>query len=137
MNGIELIELIKQQLKINSELYRINIISDPYEKIEELVPCILIDYGKSRLKTASKGEIIGYYHSLDFYCIVSAQNKKHEIYKKEAIELAEKFIRAFNLINSSEIRVVQKGDSFEPQELMIGSLKCSAILINKEIETRI
>jgi len=137
MNGIELIELLEDLFKNNNLLRGVNIVTDPYAKLEDYLPCILIDYGKSRLKTASKGEVIGYFHSIDFFCLVSAHNKQHRVYKTEAIELAEKLLKALNDILDTRVRIVMKEDTFEPQEIMIGSKKCSGILINKEFETKI
>lgn len=141
MNPIEAVVFYKTKLNLlkkSSEysLSKVNIEIDSFAKLHDKVPFILIEISKSKLKTASKGEAIGYIHDIDFYCVVSAHEKDFETYKTEAMTLAQNFIDAFDSIKDSRLRVIMREDELDITEIMIGSLKCSGVIVSKQIETK-
>lgn len=137
MNGIETIEFFETKLKAAATLKGLNIETDPYSKLEDRVPFILIEHSPGRLKTMTGGKTTGHFHTIDFFVVISSSGKTFKKRRAEVEAMAEKLILVLNNSGDSNARIVQKDDRYEVQEVVIGALKCTGVLITKEVETNL
>jgi len=138
MNIFEMIEIIKDYLNLkckdrNNPLYGIKIEIDPFKQLETSVPFILIEENSSKLITNPQGYVYEYLHAIDLTCVISCNNKNREKYFMEVTGIAENTLKVMGELSDSRYRIIPK--EAIPGEVIIGSMKCSAVRISIEVKT--
>jgi hypothetical protein len=135
MNAYEIIESVKSHLadtvKVKgNQLYGVCIETDPYRQLENNLPFILIEESNSVLTTNQQGYVYEYLHSIELTCAVKADKEE---YKKKVANLAENTVKELYKISDFRFKIIPK--EMIPGEVIIGSLKCSAVKIIIEVKT--
>jgi hypothetical protein len=138
MNVYEIIKLIKTHLAAaakerSASLYGAYIETDPYRQLENSLPFILIEDNNSALAANQQGYVYEYLHSIDLTCVVKADKEERDEYKRKAVNLAECTVKELQKISDFRFKIIPK--EMVPGEVIIGSLKCSAIKITIEVRT--
>lgn len=138
MNIIEIIELIRDHFvsaakEKQSMLFSVNIETDPYKQLENRLPFILIEDEGSKLTANQQGYVYEYLHTIDLTCVVKADKEERGGYKMKAALLAVCAVKELSRISDFRINVIPK--EMVPGELIIGSLKCSAVKITIEVKS--
>lgn len=138
MNVYEIIELIKSHLTCavkekGSPLHSVYIGTDPYEQLENNLPFILIEDNNSVLIANQQGYVYEYLHSMELTCVVKADKEERGEYKKKAVILAESTVKELQKISDFRFKIIPT--EMVPGEVIIGSLKCSAVKIIIEVKT--
>jgi len=139
MNIYETIELLKTKLTDGSTdtedlLYGINILTDSYSDLTKNLPAVLIEAEKTEFDNSARGYVIEQEHFLSLSCIVSAQNTSFDKFKSEVNQLAKNTIEKLNSVTDYKILNITPVEQAHC-EIMIGSLKATAVIISAKIRT--
>lgn len=138
MTIIEVKKLLEEHLKTgngNSDdlLYKVNIEADPYADLSRRVPFVLIEADNSTAETSATGFPVRQTHKLSVTCVDSTHNKKYYEYKERAVQLAVNTVNKIMQLTDDRIRVFTRELAYD--EIMLGSLKATAVIIEVEVET--
>jgi hypothetical protein len=114
-------------------LHNIAIEIDPYKKLEDSVPFILIEYNPTNLLTDTSGAPYERKNDLDVFCVVDVADKEFVVYRREAANLAKSLIETISGIEDSRVKLIPTEE--EANEVMIGALKCSGVKVGYKAET--
>ena len=139
MNIYETTELIRTKLMDGNEnesdlLFGINIEEDPYKNLSARVPFILIESDRTEFVNAEQGFIVTQDHYLALTCVVQAQSKEFTDYKGNVNQLVKNTIDKLSDITHENIQKIIPNE-LSHSELMIGSLKTSAVIITVIVKT--
>ena len=139
MNIYETANFLATELKAETQsgksLTGVTIETDIHKRLTDSIPFVLIDINNpSYLVTNPRGIVIEYSHNPDLFCVVAANKPDWQEYKQNAVELGEKVIKALGEIDDYRYIIIPK--DFDPNEIMIGGLKCSGVRIGLEIKTK-
>lgn len=138
MNIYEVTEAVKARFEEESvikgnPLFGTKIEIDPYKKLENSIPFIMIEGINSMVKTNPEGYATEFVHTLELTLVVNAAREKRESYKTKASELASCIIGEVCKINDYRLKIFPV--KVEYGEIMVGSMKCSAAKITIELKT--
>ena len=139
MNIYETSEIIKAGLMNGTEnesdlLYGVNVEVDPYRNLSARVPFVLIESDRTEFVNAEQGFVVTQDHYFSLSCVVQAQSKEFIDYKNNVNALVKNVIDKMLDItdeNIQKIVPVELGHA----EMMIGSLKTSAVVITVMVRT--
>jgi hypothetical protein len=138
MKAIEVTEILKKEianagLEAGSPLRGVNVETDPYAQLENILPFVLIEEGTTQIITNPQGFITEYLHSIDVTCAVNTANEERGIYKRKTSVLAEGILNV--LMNISDYRIKLFPREIKPGDVQIGSIGCSAVKLTIEVRT--
>lgn len=128
-------ELSKNTKTSSDLLYRVKVSTDPYENIDsETLPLVLIESDTTDFENAEQGYPVRQEHKITLTCIVSAQDISRKTYKAAVNNLVKNTIDKMMKIVHDDIQVI-KPMGLSHSELLIGSLKVSAVIVDVRIKT--
>jgi hypothetical protein len=139
MDIYQAIELIKTKLEEGNTnsgdlLYKVNILTDPYSDLIRSVPLVLMEADKTEFLNSAQGFVVSQEHFITLSCIVSAQNSDFNLYKMAVNTLAKDTINKMMSIKDYKIQRIIPAE-LAHSEIMIGSLKTTAVIISAKIQT--
>jgi hypothetical protein len=139
MDIYQTIELIKTKLEEGNTnsgdlLYGVNILDDPYADLTRSVPLILLEGDKTEFLNSAQGFVVSQEHFITLSCIVSAQNSTFSNYKIAINNLARNAINKMITISDYKIQKIIPSE-LAHSEIMLGSLKTTAVIISIKVQT--
>jgi hypothetical protein len=95
---------------------------------------ILLEAENTEFINSAQGFIVSQNHLISISCIESAQNKSFDIYKQTVNNLAVNTIKKLNSISDYKIQKIIPIEQVH-SEIMIGSLKSTAVIISVKVQT--
>ncbi|MDD4291987.1 MAG: hypothetical protein PHX51_07130 [Clostridia bacterium] len=140
MNIYETISFLQTQLKagntsIDDLLYKVNVEIDSYQDLSRSCPFVLIEADRTEFEnSAGYGQPVKQIHYLSLTCVCEAQNENFISYKSAVNQLVKNTINKLITITDDDIQHI-KPTELAHSEMMIGSLKTSAVVITLEVKT--
>ena len=139
MNIYESIELLKTKLTEGNKspddlLYKVNVLIDPESDFTNLFPLVLIEAERTDFINAAPGQVVNQDHVLSITCIESAHTEDFPAYKSKVNQIARNTINKLMTIQDDNIQKIIPAE-LSHSEIMISSLKTSAVVIEVKIRT--
>ena len=138
MNGFEAGKMIKECLSAaasvkGNSLYGIAVENDPYMELEKRLPFILVEECGSAIITNPQGCPVEYLHTIELTCAVKGEGIKRDEYRMKSFSTAESAVNELQKLSVYGCGIFPR--EMTPGEVIIGSLKCSAVKLTVEIKT--
>jgi len=139
MNIFETIALLKTKLETgitNSSdlMYGYKVSYDPYEKLEDKIPVVLLEADRTELLLSKYGDPYSQDHYISATAFVRAQTSAISVYKPEINLFVKNMINKLMTIDDVKIGKLMPTE-FAHMETFIGSLKVSGITVTLKVNT--